>query len=444
MKNVEKLHEKVQDAVEMSLSSEHPIYGMAIHEKEDDPQRRVVYLGKNRDYTPVKVHFCSGKVDYGSWEEWEWLKGNRPVMCGWDGRIDYELDPSDYSKRADNGEKSDVCSISYEGNAMAVIPKIYTCSYMREGKRYVYFCDIPATEEFCPIGFRVRGSERKYMLIPMFYGAKDEKGRLRSIGGTWSAGTITGRASQNRDGRDMDTAAQFEALQKTNPEGLFFGGALVNVLTDIAVMLAKSTDTQASYGYGMTASFTSDEDISGHWGTEANPLLNSRFCGGDNGHTYTNMFHSLVPGSGMLWQRDPYMLLVYGKLKVSPEYIFDLSGEMYLDTGCVLDKGGFYSATDVVSSFGFVPSPDKEGADSTGYCDYIYANPEVISVASRFGCSRSGKKAGLFARSMNHSGFNRDNICEKECAIGEAEELDESFSWWWNFGCSLMMPGSIG
>ena len=91
-------------------------------------------------------------------------------------------------------------------------------------------------------------------------------------------------------------------------------------------------------------------------------------------------------------------------------------------TGCVLDKGGFYSATDAVSSFGFVPSPDEEGADSTGYCDYIYANPEVVSEwHPRFGCSREfGKKAGLFARSMNHSGFNRDNICEKECAIGEA------------------------
>ena len=103
-------------------------------------------------------------------------------------------------------------------------------------------------------------------------------------------------------------------------------------------------------------------------------------------------------------------------------------------------QGNYYATLQVVPGYGFIPCPDVVGSDSTGYCDHMYANPEVISVASRFGCSRSGARAGLFARSMNHSGFNRNGIMENGEPLCTAVELDESFSWWWNFGCSLMVP----
>lgn len=444
MKETKHLHEQIQTVMHSRLTSEYPIYGMVIQETEEsDPEKRVVYIGKNQHYSPLKPGLDHDDTDYGGWRNWKWLSENRPVMCSWDGEIDYELDPLHYDRRADNGLPSDVSNSEYNGNAMAVIPKIYSCSYILDQRRYVYFCEERATEDFQAAGFSVRGLERDFMLIPMFYGSKDEKGRLRSIAGQWSAGTISGHHTQNRDGMDMDTAAQYKAVLDSSPKALFFGGAIVNILTDLAVMLAKTTDTQSAYGSGMSSSFTSDSDSENHWGTEKNPLLNRQFCGGTDGHSFSNLFHSCVPGSNMLWQRDPYMILEHGKLKVSPDYIFDLSGESYRDTGCVFQNGGYFAQTKVIPDFGFVSCPGMTGSETAGYCDHIYANPAVVSIASRFGCCRSGLRAGLFARSMNHSGFNKEELLENGAPLNTARELDESFSWWWNFGCSLMLPGPV-
>lgn len=441
MKEPKILHQDVQQVVMQSLSCATPVYGMVIHEASDlNPQTRVEYLGENADFTPLKVDLENHVVDYGSWADWSWLQENVPVMCDWEGNIDYYLDPEDYTKKAGSDEPSDVANLNYEGNAMAVARKIYTCSYCIDHDRYVYFCDSQISEDFEPVGFNVRGIVRDYMLIPMFYGYKDTKGRLRSIAGQYSAGTITGHHTQNRDGIDMDTQAQYLAVLRSSVNSLFFGGALANVLTDIAVMLSKTTDTQAAYGTGMSKSYTADSDHSGHWGTTPDPILNAQFYGGTDERTFSTIFHSTALGSNMLWQRDPYTLLVHGKLKVSPDYRFDLTGESYIDTGCTLDHGDYFATLQVVPGYGFIPCPDVAGSDSTGYCDHMYANPAVLSVASRFGCSRSGTRAGLFARSMNHSGFNREEIMENGEPLDSAVELDESFSWWWNFSCSLMVP----
>ncbi|MCI9227152.1 MAG: hypothetical protein HFG86_03875 [Dorea sp.] len=435
MKEIKILHEEMQQITQQYLDSPTPVYGMVIHEESDlNPQTRVKYLGKNQDFQPIKVDLANHSTDYGSWNNWPWLKDNLPVMCSWNGKIDYYLNPDNYNLKSGCSDPSDISNLEYEGNAMAVVRKIYTCTYCIGHDRYVYFCDAQICDAFEPVGFNVRGIIREYMLIPMFYGYKDSRGRLRSIAGQYSAGTITGHHSQNRDAIDMDTLAQYTAIQKSSAQSLFFGGALVNVLTDIAVMLSRTTDTQAAYGTGMSESFTSDSDLAGHWGTVPDPILNAQFYGGNNGQTYSNIFHSAVLGTNMLWQRDPYTLLIYGRLKVSPDYIFDLTGESYLDTGCDLPEGNYYATLQPIPGFGFIPCPDAVGSDSTGYCDHIYANPEVISIASRFGCSRSGARAGLFARSMNHSGFNRNSL-------NRVAELDESFSWWWNFGCSLLVPG---
>ena len=444
MKDAKLLHEEMQTIVKESLGSEAPVYGMVIHEASDlNPATRVSYLGQNADYTPLKVDLENHSVDYGCWGEWPWLKENVPVMCDGEGNIDYYLNPQDYTKKAGSGEPSDVSNPDYEGNAMAVARKLYTCTYTLEHDRYVYFCDKQISENLQPIGFNVRGIVRDYMLIPMFYGSKDEKGRIRSLAGQWSAGTITGHHTQNRDGIDMDAQAQYLAIQRASVSSLFFGGALANVLTDIAVMLAKTTDTQSAYGTGMSNCYTSDSDHEGHWGTEANPILNAQFYGGTDEKTWSNIFHSSALGTNMLWQRDPYTLLVYGRLKVSPDYTFDLTGESYVDTGCTLGPGNYFATLQVVPDYGFIPCPDVVGSDSTGYRDHMYANPEVISVASRFGCCRSGARAGLFARSMNHSGFNREGILENGQPLDSAVELDESFSWWWNFSCSLMVPQPV-
>lgn len=418
-----------------------PLYGMVIHEACLDPRQRVEYLADNRDFLPLTMDLQQHKCHLGSWSAWSWLRRNRPVMCHWDGTVAYAINPTDYRLQADNNLPSHIDDPAYPGQAMAEIPLLYSLSYRLGSDRYVFFSEQRLHPAFHAVGFLVLGKLRQSMLIPMFYGSLDPCGRMRSLAGQWSAGTTSGTARQNQFAQDMDVYAQADAIRCASPQSLFFGGALVNVLVDLAVLLARSTDSQGSYGTGVCCGATNDEDISGHWGTLPNPILSQQFYGGNDGRTFTNLFHSTVLGSNMLWQRDPYLLSLHGRLCISEDYHLDLTGLTYQDTGIVLDASGAFASTAVIPTFGAVPTSQLAGTTQSGYCGQIYASSQVEAACARFGCCRSGNGAGFFAKSMNHSmkngGRNRDGL-----PVTQSRKIDPTFSWWWNFGCSLMLPGT--
>ena len=177
------VQEQVEKLVRNLVLDDAPIYGMVIHEASDlNPSTRVEYLGANKDFTPMSMNMSTHAMNYGSWADWDWLKANVPVMCNWDGGIDYFLDPDDYTKKAD-GTNSDAANIDYAGDAMAIVKKIYKKEYKVGNDRYVYFCERKVDDDFHAVGFNVLGKERDYMLIPMFYGSIDSNGKMRSIAG---------------------------------------------------------------------------------------------------------------------------------------------------------------------------------------------------------------------------------------------------------------------
>lgn len=394
-----------------------PIYGMVIHEASDlDPATRVEYLGANKDYTPMSMNMTTHAMDYGSWAGWSWLAANVPVMCGWDGEIDYYLDPDDYTKKAD-GTASDVANADYAGNAMAVIKKIYKKEYKVGSDRYVYFCERKVDDDFQPVGFNVGGKERDYMLIPMFYGSIDANGRMRSISGVWSCLSASGSASDNANGTAIGTAEQNTAILKTSANGLFFGGPLTNTLADLCVMLTKSTDSQASFGYGMCSSYV--EDKAQHYGSKVNAVVGGgQFYGSEDKTSFNKILHSCVLGSYMLWQRDPYVVMVNGRIKVSTDYSYDLTGAAYLDTGCDLSASGFYATTHVIKGYGPIPSDEVTGSTALGYCDYCWVNATITAVSLRFGNCHDGLHDGLWVRDLNRVASDA----------------------WWGYGASLLLP----
>ena len=103
----------------------------------------------------------------------------------------------------------------------------------------------------------------------------------------------------------------------------------------------------------------------------------------------------------MLWQRDPYMLLINGRIKVSPDYTYDLTGAKYLDTGVNLAKNGYYATTQVVKDFGAVPNDEIACSSATGYCDHTWVNAEIPAVSLRFGSCNGGADDGLWARPLD-------------------------------------------
>ncbi|MCD7812148.1 MAG: hypothetical protein LUG91_09940, partial [Ruminococcus sp.] len=383
--------QKQTDALVQNLIEDNaPIYGMVIHEAADlDPSTRVEYLGANKDFTPMSMNMSTYAMNYGSWGDWEWLKANVPVMCNFDGGIDYYLNPDDYTKKED-GSDSDVANIDYEGDAMAVIKKIYKKEYKVGNDRYVYFCERKVDDDFRPVGFDVLGKERDYMLIPMFYGSFDSSGRMRSIAGQWSCLSASGNASNNLNSTAIGTTEQYTALQASSENALFFGGALTNTLADICIMLTRSTNSQEAFGYGMCSTYV--DDASQYYGTQINTVVDGgQFYGSDDKASFNKIFHSCVVGSYMLWQRDPYMLLIEGRIFVSPDYTYSLTGDGYLDTGVDFTPEDtsvhYYPTCRVIKDFGAVPAFDMQDVASTalGYCDGIWANSSGTRVSLRFG-----------------------------------------------------------
>ena len=398
---LDRVNEQVEKLVRNLVPDDAPIYGMVIHEASDlNPATRVEYLGANKGFTPMTMNMSTHAMNYGSWADWGWLKANVPVMCNWDGGIDYFLNPDDYTKKAD-GTASDVSNVEYAGDAMAIVKKIYKKEYKIGSDRYVYFCERKVDDDFRAVGFNVLRKERDYMLIPMFYGSVDSAGKMRSIAGQWSCLTATGPAADGSTGKDMGTAEQYAAIQAASKNALFFGGALVNTLADICIMLTKSTDSQGAFGSGMRSTYV--EDKAQHYGTQINTVIGGgQFYGSNDGASFNKILHSCVLGSYMLWQRDPYMLLVNGRIKVSPDYTYDLTGASYLDTGVDLSENGFYATTQAIKDFGAVPAKGVMGSTAIGYCDHTWANTGITAVSLRFGLCVNGLADGLWARTLGN------------------------------------------
>lgn len=377
------------------------------------------YVLKKGDTVVVHItgssFYIAGKA-VKAWAGWDWLKANVPVMCNWDGGIDYFLDPDDYTKKAD-GTNSDAANIDYAGDAMAIVKKIYKKEYKVGNDRYVYFCERKVDDDFHAVGFNVLGKERDYMLIPMFYGSIDSNGKMRSIAGQWSCLTASGSAADSANGKAIGTAEQYTAIQAASGKALFFGGALTNTLADICILLSKSTDSQTAFGSGMCSTYV--EDKAQHYGTKINTVIGGgQFYGSNDNKSFNKIFHSCVMGSYMLWQRDPYMLLINGRIKVSPDYTYDLTGAKYLDTGVNLAKNGYYATTQVVKDFGAVPNDEIACSSATGYCDHTWVNAEIPAVSLRFGGCDHGAHDGLWARTLGGVAANA----------------------WWSCGASKLLP----
>ncbi len=424
---------KVDILVNNLVPLDKPVYGFIVHETTDqDPESRVEYIGANKNFRPMKMNKETHVMDLGDWGSFDYLKGMVPVMANFDGGIDYYLNPDNYAQKAD-GTESNVSDATYNGNAMFVIPKAYTWEYKLAGDRYVLISERKLTDDFEAQGFNVLGKERPYMLGPMFYGSIDDQGRLRSLAGQMCYGTASGAQADVAEDAPfkeklgvtagITTDIQWKAIQNTSKNGLFFGGPITNFLANLCILISKSTNSQEAFGGGMSGAYVNDKAQA--YGTKKNEVVNGgMFWGSSDNKSFNKIFHSAVLGSYMVWQRDPYMVLSSGRIKVSTDYTYDPTGEKYLDTGIDFKPGDtnphYYPTYNVVKGYGAVPCADmKDKATSaTGYCDATWANAEGVRVSLRLGDVYYGAGDGLWARSL----------------------ADVATGAWWGLGASLLLP----
>jgi len=366
------------------------VYGFIEHMNVLSPTERIEYIGANAGYTPLTVNKTTGEANYGSWANFPVLVGNKPWMVRSDGTPDYRLDEADYTKKED-GTASDVANTAYDGGAFAWIPKIYKQEYMLGNDRVVKF-SMSKRDGFEAVGFiDPDNKELEGVWIPMFYGSIVEE-KMKSISGVQPC-------------YNNATAAEKTAIDAFGERAKFFGGSIVQTLTDLLIMFGKSTNSQAVYGNGNMSGY--DTSLAPTNGVKQNAVVGGgQFYGTSDGKSLNKILHSIVLGTWQQWMRDPYTLLVNGRYKVSKNYAYDLTGATYHDTGISLPKvlkedgsqntGIFYPHKyQTVPGFGAVPVHPCKGSTSTGGCDGLWQNCDITAVARRFGHCADGTTDGL-------------------------------------------------
>lgn len=366
------------------------VYGFIEHMNVLSPTERIEYIGANAVYTPLTVNKTTGEANYGSWANFPVLVGNKPWMVRSDGTPDYRLDETDYTKKED-GTASDVANTAYDGGAFAWIPKIYKQEYMLGNDRVVKF-SMSKRDGFEAVGFiDPDNKELEGVWIPMFYGSIVDT-KMKSISGVQPC-------------YNNATEAEKTAIDAFGARAKFFGGPIVQTLTDLLIMFGKSTNSQAVYGNGNMSGY--DTSLAPTNGVKQNAVVGGgQFYGTSDGKSINKILHSIVLGTWQQFMRDPYTLLVNGRYKVSKNYAYDLTGATYHDTGISLPKvlngdgshntGIFYPHKyQTVPGFGAAPVHPCKGSTSTGGCDSLWQNVEITAVALRFGACYNGTDDGL-------------------------------------------------
>jgi len=393
------------------------VYGFIEHMNVLSPTERIEYIGANAGYTPLTVNKTTGEANYGSWANFPVLVGNKPWMVRSDGTPDYRLDETDYTKKED-GTASDVANTAYDGGAFAWIPKIYKQEYMLGNDRVVKF-SMSKRDGFEAVGFiDPDNKELEGVWIPMFYGSIVEE-KMKSISGVQPC-------------YNNATAAEKTAIDAFGERAKFFGGPIVQTLTDLLIMFGKSTNSQAVYGNGNMNGY--DTSLAPTNGVKQNAVVGGgQFYGTSDGKSLNKILHSIVLGTWQQWMRDPYTLLVNGRYKVSKNYAYDITGATYHDTGISLPKvlkedgsqntGIFYPHKyQTVPGFGAVPVHPCKGSTSTGGCDGLWQNVEITAVARRFGDCNNGTDDGLRCLTVNITATHAD----------------------WNIGAAILLLPPVG
>lgn len=370
---------------------------------DKNPATTIVYPAgfTNSNFAKMHTNEGTGTATAGDWLEFlqSTLK-NLPYMVNKQGEAVYQLNPNDYTKKMD-GTASDYNNTSFNGGAFAWLNKIYMREeYASNGEsRHVEFADGPA-DGFYAVGFHdFNDAEMEGIWLPMGY--MDASGR------TLIAGT-TPCASKTCD-QEKTIITQFSS------RAAFLGGPILNVLRDLEYMMFKSTDIQSVAGNGRcnagSQAVIANQNV-------ANGVVPG-WKGTSNKTTMNKYFHSQLLGSYQQLTRDPYILLVGGRLKVADHYQYDIAaGASYIDTGInwPTDSAWNYPSHtqklhDKVGSF---PKHENTGTTSTGLCDGIYGNAAGTRVARRLGDTADGLSAGpAFVHLSNEA-----SVADWACGVG--------------------------
>jgi len=217
------------------------LYGFDLTIADSNPATRVTYPSdvENSGFAKAVMNF-GGAFSYGSWPSTPGEKFMpRPCMLRFNGTVDYYLNPNDYTKKAD-GTTSDVANMNYGGNAMMEWPKIYVKRWESNGVYHFRCSDMKVDSDYeCWSNYDKNNKEIPHFYTPIFFGSKDGSNRLRSISG--------------QSNFVRNTAQTEVTYAKNNGADIWYTEVLSDreLVNDLLTMMFKSTDLQATAGYGV-------------------------------------------------------------------------------------------------------------------------------------------------------------------------------------------------
>lgn len=377
------------------------VFGYDKDNSDENPDTRITYPTDvlNYNYTPAGLD-SNNVFHYGDWPSNPGeLFMPRPCMLRYDGTVGEYLDPNDYTKTID-GSPSNVANPDYEGNAMMEWPKLYTYRAEINGITKFRVSNVKIGKAWeCWSNYDKDNNQTDVFYTPIYFGS-NVNDKLRSISGqTNSVSTNTTTevtlATANGEGWYTEVVADWLLIQ------------------DLLVMMCKSTNTQAKYGYGVCSASAAIatgtmNDKGLFYGTTANYTTGVKVFGMENwwGNIWRRVAGWINDGT------NQKIKLTRGTKDGSTATDYNQNGTGYLTIPGASPTGtsGGYIKSMVTMPYGNIPY-EVAGSSTTYECDGLWFGVGYTSYALVGAGWGTGLLCGAFdARLHNGAGTANSNI----------------------------------
>lgn len=314
---------------------EYILYGYKINKNDSNPATRITYTEMAEGMTPAYMDFAAGAFNYGSWADAWFIAGNKPYMVKSDGKADYELDASDYTKKLD-GTASDVANSEYDGNAMASFPLMWFKRWEDNDYEYCNICNIQLDDDYTAYAHtRQDGSIMDVKYLAMFEGSYISS-KMRSL-----SGQAVG-VSQTAAGEITYATANGSCWYTQS----FSEWAMIG---DLLRLISRNDNSQATFGYGYAGGGTGSSTK----GT-GTLVAAGQFFGYSETQSRVNavkVFH-IENFYGNTLNRIAGLMNLQGKIYVKETPPYNITGEDYTNTGLtpVGTSGGYINLTKMLAA----------------------------------------------------------------------------------------------
>lgn len=392
------------------------IYAYQIDENDSNPATCVTAYEsawgcENLNFTPAHMDFANDTFVMGSWTGNEFFFP-KPCMLKYDGTVDYYLDPTDYTKKAD-GTASDVANFAYNGNVMVEFPTVYFNRWQAGNKTYVVMSNKQLTSDFHAYAHHDKnGNVLPYIYLAAYDGSYDGT-RLRSISGI--AANNNGSSLATNKIMNFTTCQQEINFAVANNSGIAEGHegyftthkADGDLVIDLLTLIGYSTNSQATFGRGRDTGYVSVTNT----GIVTTGSMNTKgmFWGENQGAAGVKVF-GIENFWGNLWKQRAGWINANGTQKVKMTWGqedgstvdgFNTTGSGYVTVSGATPAGtsGGYINKWKKTAQGFIPY-NAAGSDSTYVCDGLLFNNSQVDYVLCAGNSNSGLPVGAFCSSL--------------------------------------------